>query len=80
MPTEVQVLGWRKGERSGMVVRGAGAPSTDDTVRIGGRVPWGAEVEYAYRTGYDGRGRVSVTSVVERGYPALLKQRDKPAA
>ena len=58
MPAEVQVVGWRKGERSGMVVRGAGAPSADGTVRVGGRVPWGAEVEYAYRTGYDGRGRV----------------------
>ena len=74
MPTEVQVLGWRKGERSGMVVRGAGAPSTDDTVRIGGRGPWGAEVEYAFRTGYDGRGRVSVTPVVERTYAFMLKR------
>ena len=26
MPAEVKVLGWRKGERSGMVVRGAGGP------------------------------------------------------
>ena len=29
-------------------------------------MPWGAEVEYAYRAGYDGRGRVSVTHVVQR--------------
>ena len=34
--------------------------------RTGG--PWGAEVEYAYRVGYDSRGRVSVTHLVdERG-------------
>ena len=26
MPAEVKVLGWRKGERSGMVVHGAGGP------------------------------------------------------
>ena len=48
MPAEVKVLGWRKGERSGMVVRGAGGPgrgakSGGGTVRVGGRVPWGAE-------------------------------------
>ena len=61
MPAEVKVLGWRKGERSGMVVRGAG-----------GRVPWGAKAEFAYRAGYDGTGRVSVTHVVERGYSAML--------
>ena len=61
MPAEVKVLGWRKGERSGMVVRG-----------VGGRVPWGAKAEFAYRAGYDGTGRVSVTHVVERGYSAML--------
>ena len=77
MPAEVKVLGWRKGERSGMVVRGAGGPGRGSkdgggAVRVGGRVPWGAEVEYAYRAGYDGRGRVSVTHVVKRGYSAML--------
>ena len=75
MPAEVKVLGWRKGERSGMVVRGAGGPGRGDgggAVRVGGRVPWGARVEYAFRTGYDGRGRVSVTHVVERGCSAML--------
>ena len=85
MPAEVKVLGWRKGERSGMVVRGAGGPgrgakSGGGTVRVGGRVPWGAKAEYAYRAGYDGRGRVSVTHVVERGYSALLKQPETAAA
>ena len=85
MPAEVQVLGWRKGERSGMVVRGAGGPgrgakSGGGTVRVGGRVPWGAKAEYAYRAGYDGTGRVSVTHVVERGYSAMLKQPDLAAA
>ena len=49
--------------------------------RIGGRVPWGTEVEYAYRAGYDSRGRVSVIHVVdERGYSAMLKQPEPAAA
>ena len=48
MPAEVKVLGWRKGERSGMVVRGAGGPgrgakSGGGSIRVGGRVPWGRE-------------------------------------
>ena len=72
MPAEVKVLGWRKGERSGMVVRGA--------IRVGGRVPWGAKAEFAYRAGYDGAGRLSVTHVVERGYSAMLKQPELRAA
>ena len=85
MPAEVKVLGWRKGERHGMVVRGAGGPgrggkSGGGTVRVGGRVPWGAKAEYAYRAGYDGMGRVSVTHVVERGYSAMLKQPEMAAA
>ncbi len=84
MPAEVKVLGWRKGERSGMVVRGAGGPGrgarSGGAVRVGGRVPWGAKAEYAYRAGYDGRGRVSVTHVVERGYSAMLKQPEMAAA
>ncbi len=79
MPAEVKVLGWRKGKRHGKVVRGAGGPGRGGkagggAVRVGGRVPWGADVEYAYRAGYDGRGRVSVTHVVERGYSAMLTQ------
>ena len=85
MPAEVKVLGWRKGERSGMVVRGAGGPgrgakSGGGSIRVGGRVPWGAKAEYAYRAGYDGMGRVSVTHVVERGYSAMLKQPETVAA
>ena len=85
MPAEVKVLGWRKGERSGMVVRGAGGPgrgakSGGGTVRVGGRVPWGAKAEFAYRAGYDGMGRVSVTHVVERGYSAMLTQPELRAA
>ena len=65
--------------------RGAGGPGSGrnpggGTVRIGGRVPWGAEVEYAYRAGYDSRGRVSVTHVVdERGYSAMLTQPESDA-
>ena len=85
MPAEVKVLGWRKGERSGMVVRGAGGPgrgakSGGGSIRVGGRVPWGAKAEYAYRAGYDGMGRVSVTHVVERGYSVMLKQPEMAAA
>ena len=53
MPAEVKVMGWRKGRRHGIVVRGAGGPG--GSVRAGGHVPWGADVEYAFRTGYDGR-------------------------
>ena len=46
MPTEVKVLAWRKGQRQGMVIRGAGGPGSggkvgDGAMRIGGRVPWG---------------------------------------
>ena len=60
---------------------GAGSKIGGGTVRIGGRIPWGAEVEYAYRAGYDSRGRVSVTHVVdERGYSAMLKQPELAAA
>ena len=79
MPVELKVLGWRKGERRGMVVRGAGGPGRgngEDIVRTGGRVPWGARVEYAFRTGYDGMGRVSVTHLVQRGCSAMLTKQE----
>jgi hypothetical protein len=62
------------------VVKGAGGPHSGNqpgggTVRIGGRVPWGAEVEYAYTSGYDSRGRLSVNHIVdERGYGGMLKR------
>ena len=60
-----------------MVIRGAGGPG-GDSIRVGGRVPWGAEVEFAYTSGYDSRGRVSVTHLVaERGYSVMLKQRSR---
>ena len=39
-----------------------------------------AKAEFAYRAGYDGMGRVSVTHVVERGYSAMLKQPEMAAA
>ena len=80
VPAEVKVMAWKKGSRNGVVVKGAGGPHSGrnpggGTVRIGGRVPWGAAVEYAYRAGYDSRGQVSVTHVVdERGYSVMLKQ------
>ena len=87
VPAEVKVMAWKKGGRNGVVVRGAGGPGAGGqnpgggTVRIGGRVPWGAEVEYAYRAGYDSRGRVSVTHLVDqRGYGAMLTQPEPGAA
>ena len=74
VPVELRVLGWKKGGRNGMVIRGAGGPG-GDSIRVGGRVPWGAEVEFAYTTGYDRHGRVSVNHLVdERGCSALLEK------
>ena len=87
VPAEVKVMAWKKDGRKGVVVRGAGGPGAGGnqpgggTVRIGGRVPWGAEVEYAYRAGYDSRGQVSVTHVVdERGYGRMLTQPEPDGA
>jgi len=65
------------------VDRGAGGPGSKvggGTVRVGGRVPWGAKVEYAYRAGYDSRGRLSVTHIVEQGYSFMLTQPELGAA
>ncbi len=73
-PVELKVMAWKKGSRNGVVVQGVGGPG-GDTIRTGGRVPWGAEVEFAYATGYDSHGRVSVNHLVnERDCSALLKQ------
>ncbi len=80
VPAEVKVLAWKKGRRNGVVVQGAGGPGSG-TIRTGGRVPEGAEVEYAYRAGYDSRGQVSVTHLVdERGCSALLEKPQTPSA
>jgi len=66
-PVELKVMAWKKDGRNGVVVRGAGGPG-GDSIRTGGRVPWGAEVEFAYTSGYDSQGRVSVNHIVdERG-------------
>ena len=79
-PVELKVMGWKKDDRQGVVIQGAGGPRSngrpgDGTIRTGGRVPWGAEVEFAYTTGYDSRGRVSVNHLVdERGCSVMLKQ------
>ena len=83
MPAELKVLGWSKGDRHGTVVHGArGRDGTarGGAVRIGGRVPWGAKAEFAYRAGYDGSGRVSMTPVLMPGYSAMLKQPQAAAA
>ena len=45
-PVEVRVMAWRKSGRNGVVVKGAGGPVSDG-IHVGGRVPWGVEVEYA---------------------------------
>ena len=75
-PVELKVMAWKKGRRNGVVVKGAGGPGSS-TIRTGGRVPWGAEVEFAYTTGYDSHGRVSVNHIVdERGCSVMLKRGD----
>ena len=49
-------------------------------MRIGGRAPWGAGVEYACRAGYDSRGRAPVTHLVdERGYSVMLTKPEPDA-
>ena len=79
-PVELKVMAWKKGGRNGVVVKGAGGPGAG-TIRTGGRVPWGAEVEFAYTTGYDSRGQVSVNHIVdERGYGVMLKQPESGVA
>ncbi len=71
---EVNVMGWKKDDRKGVAVKGAGGPGSG-TIRTGGRVPWAAEVVYAYTAGYDSRGRVSVNHIVdERGYGVRLNK------
>ena len=71
-PVELKVMAWKKGGRNGVVIRGAGGPG-GDSIRTGGRVPWGAEVEFAYTSGYDRHGRLSVNHIVdERGYAVML--------
>ena len=80
VPAEVKVMAWKKGGRNGVVVRGAGGPG-GQSIRTGGRVPWGAEVEYAYRAGYDSRGQVSVTHLVdERGCAVMLNKPEPEGA
>ena len=85
-PVELKVLGWKKDGRQGVVVKGAGGPRSngqpgDGAIRTGGRMPWGAEVEFAYTTGYDSRGQVFVNHLVdERGCSVMLKQREPDRA
>ena len=77
MPVELKVLAWKKGGRNGVVIQGAGGPRSNgkpgnSAIRVG---PWGAEVEFAYTTGYDSREQVSVNHIVDkRGCSALLRQ------
>ncbi|MDE2685199.1 MAG: helix-turn-helix domain-containing protein [Chloroflexota bacterium] len=79
-PVELKVMAWKKGGRNGVVIKGAGGPRSngrpgDGTIRVGGKVPWGAEVQFAYTSGYDSHGRVSVNHLVDkRGCSAMLKQ------
>lgn len=67
------------------MVEGAGGPrvgkSGDGIIRTGGRVPWGAEAEFAYTTGHDGHGRTFVNHVVdERGCSVMLKRSEPDGA
>ena len=44
-PVELKVLGWKKGSRNGVVIRGAGGPRSNGkqdggTIHVGGRAPW----------------------------------------
>ena len=86
MPVELKVLAWKKGGKSGVVIQGAGGPQSngkpgDGTIRVGGRAPWGAEVQYAYATGYDGHGRVFVNHVVrEPGCSEMLTRSEPDSA
>ena len=64
VPAEVKVLAWKKDKGNGVVIHGAGGLG-GDSIQVGGSVPGGAEVEYAYRAGYDSRGRVPVTHLVD---------------
>ena len=79
VPAEVEVLVWRKGERRGMVARGAGGPG-DRPIRSGGRAPRGAHVERAYRAGYDVRGVLSFESLAVPGCSAMLVRPEAAAA
>lgn len=79
VPAEVEVLVWRKGERRGMVARGAGGPG-GDAIRSGGRAPQGAKAVSAYRAGYDGRGVLSFESVAVPGCSAMLVRPEATAA
>ena len=47
---ELKVMAWKKSGRNGVVVKGVGGPG-GGSIRVGGRVPWGAEVEFAYTSG-----------------------------
>ena len=79
-PVELKVMAWKKDGRNGVVVRGAGGQG-GDSIRTGGRVPWGAEVEFAYTSGYDSQGRVSVNHIVdERGCSVMLKRTESGAS
>ena len=76
------MLGWRKGERSGWW---CAAPVSLRVRLEPDHSGWwpralGANVEHTLRTRYDGRGRVSTTYMVERGYSAMLTQPELGAA
>ncbi len=76
-PVELKVMAWKKDDRQGVVVKGAGGPG-GGTIRTGGRVPWGAEVEFAYTSGYDSRGRLLVNHVVDERGCSMMLRKTKP--
>ena len=79
VPAEVKVVGWCKGMRRGVVIRGAGGPG-GETIRAGGRVPSGASADFAYRAGYNSRGELSFDTVAVPGCSAILVVRPQPLA
>lgn len=58
----------------------AGARAGGGSVRAGGRIPWGAKGEYAFRAGYDCREDLSFDNVVVPGCSAMLVQLETLAA
>ncbi len=59
-----------------MVVR----EDNGQTARIGGRMPDGANIDFACHTGYDGAGRTYVHYVIQRDCTVLLTRSEKGAA
>lgn len=58
----------------------AGGKPGEGTIRVGSRVPWGAEVEFSYTTDHDGHGLVSVNRLVHKGGCSEMLKRSEADA